>query len=257
MAKYDLWLAEPIMNAAGMLGFAPDARRVESLGSLGAFITNPVSLQARNPAHGERLVEYPGGFLLHSGHPNPGLKSVIRRYAGQWAASELPVIVHLLVQSADQAAQMAAWLEGIEGVSGLELGLPPQINEEQAVSVVQAASGELPLIVRLPFEQAQLLGKALSKSTASAFSLAPPRGTLSGAGSDLCSGRLYGPAVLPLALRLVRELARLETPIYAAGGVYRQEDVQAMLAAGASAVQLDAVLWRGGLEQGINARSRS
>jgi dihydroorotate dehydrogenase len=58
-------------------------------------------------------------------------------------------------------------------------------------------------------------------------------------------GRLYGPAILPMALRVVHELTQLGIPTIGAGGIYTQEHKNAMLAVGALAVQLDAVLWRG------------
>jgi dihydroorotate dehydrogenase (NAD+) catalytic subunit len=72
---------------------------------------------------------------------------------------------------------------------------------------------------------------------------APPRGTLRHNG-ELVSGRLYGPALLPQALNLVRELkTQTALPIIGAGGVHTKDDVEAMLAAGATAVQVDSVVW--------------
>jgi NAD(P)H-dependent flavin oxidoreductase YrpB (nitropropane dioxygenase family) len=56
---------------------------------------------------------------------------------------------------------------------------------------------------------------------------------------------MYGPGVFPLALRAVENLAGCGLPVIGAGGVYQQRELDAMLAAGASAVQVDAVLWRG------------
>jgi dihydroorotate dehydrogenase len=76
---------------------------------------------------------------------------------------------------------------------------------------------------------------------ASAVSLGAPRGKLVG-----ISGRMYGSGVFPLALRAVESLAGCGVPVIGAGGVYQQRDLEAMLAAGAFAVQVDAVLWRGG-----------
>src|SRR5512139_417108 len=101
MPKNDLTLATPLMNAAGSLGFAPDTRAGIDLARLGLFITNPISLKARVPAHGERFLSYPGGFLLHTGHPNPGFREVIKRNAAHWARSSLPVVVHLLAETPD------------------------------------------------------------------------------------------------------------------------------------------------------------
>ena len=81
MPKRDLELHSPWMNATGMLGFAPNPRGQVALDKLGAFVTNPVSLRPRAPAQNRALLPFPGGFLLHTGWPNPGLRAVLRRSA--------------------------------------------------------------------------------------------------------------------------------------------------------------------------------
>ena len=245
MPKFDLSFASPLMNAAGSLGFAPDRRSMENLPALGAFFTNPVSLAARSPARGERYLPYPGGFLLHTGYPNPGLRAVIRRYAAHWRRQELPVWVHLLAQSPDDAGQMVRLLEGLDGVAGVELGIPPDINPGAAAAFTRAAQGELPVLARLPAEQALELAEVVLSSGAAAVSLAPLRGALPLPGGGLLRGRLYGPALLPQALEAVRVLAGLGFPVVGAGGINYPEDVDAMRSAAAFAVQLDTVLWRG------------
>src|SRR5512137_2198012 len=123
MAKHDLAIVPPLMNAAGSLGFSPDLHSPVDWSKLGAFVTNPVSLLPRTPARGSRYVSYPGGFLLHTGFPNPGLAQVLRRYARHWGGSPIPVIVHLLAQNVDEVTQMARRLEPAEGLAGLEVGL--------------------------------------------------------------------------------------------------------------------------------------
>jgi dihydroorotate dehydrogenase len=136
-------------------------------------------------------------------------------------------------------------------VAGIELGLPPEIEAGQAAVLIQAATGELPVIVRLPLERAVELAGALSKNDVQAASLAaislgPPRGLLPTPDGSLARGRLYGPAVFPLALRAVKALSAFGVPVIGGGGVYRMEQAEAMMRAGAVAVQVDAVLWRGG-----------
>jgi dihydroorotate dehydrogenase (NAD+) catalytic subunit len=250
MPKVDLSLDSPLMNAAGALGFAPDAHQAADLKRPGAFVTNPISLNRRTPAQGRRYLEFPGGFLLHTGYPNPGLNAAIRRYGRRWAAAPLPVLVHLLPLHPRQLAHMLAGLEGLDRVSGVEVGLPPDANAPAVLAYAQAAVGELPIILRLPFERATELAQALAASALAeelaAVSLAPPRGSLPDPqDGTLLSGRLYGPAIFPHALAAVRAMAATGLPVIAAGGVYRDSQVQAMRQAGAFAVQLDAVLWRG------------
>jgi dihydroorotate dehydrogenase (NAD+) catalytic subunit len=245
MAKHDLAIDPPIMNAAGSLGFFPDLHGPIDWGRLGAFVTNPVSLTPRTPAHGSRFAVYPGGFLLHTGYPNPGLSQVLRRHARHWTRSTLPVIVHLLARNVVEVAIMARRLESIDGVSGLEVGVVSDASIEMVAALTQAAAGELPVIMRLPMERSAELASAAIQAGAVAVSLAPPRGIIPAQDGELVQGRLYGPAILPMALRTVHELALMGIPTIGAGGIYTQEHKKAMLEEGAVAVQLDGLLWRG------------
>lgn len=248
--KYDLVIEPPYLNAPGVLGFAPDPRGPIDLDRLGAFVTNPISREPRTAAHGARFLAYPGGFLLHTGHPNPGLRTAVRRYGPQWQRSPRPVLVHLLIQRVEEAVMMARRVEGQPGVAGLELGLPPDIRPNEIVALGRELSGELPIMLRLPLERAVELANALAAAKlakrVAAFSLAAPRGLLPLPGGELRSGRLYGPGVFPHVLATLHSLHKLGLPVIAGGGVYRPEQAQALLEAGALAVELDAVLWRGG-----------
>ena len=112
------------MNAAGSLGFAPPVRKPTNGGrvrDLGAFITNPISLRARAPTAAPVCIEYAGGFLLHTGLPNPGLLSVIEHYAGRWARADLPVIVHLMADRPEETRRLIGLLDGLENVLAAEL----------------------------------------------------------------------------------------------------------------------------------------
>jgi len=245
MAKHDLAFEPPRMNAAGTLGFYPDLHGPMDWGQLGAFVTNPISLGPRTPAHGKRYADYPGGFLLHTGFPNPGLRQVLQHYARQWSRSPLPVIVYLLGRGPEEVARMARQLENVEGVSGLELGVPGEASPDMVAALTQAGSGELPVIIRLPMERTLELAAGAIQAGAMAVSLSAPRGLVPTPEGELLQGRLYGPAILPMALRVVRELKEQGVPTIGAGGVYSQDQYRAMLSAGALAVQLDSVLWRG------------
>lgn len=245
MFKYDLSLVKPEMNAAGTLGFTPDPHGPVDLSRLGAFVTNPISLGKRTPARGQRYEAFPGGFLLHTGHPNPGLVDTIHHCQERWARSPLPVIVHLLVEKVDELPTMVRLLEALEGVIGIELGLHREVTVRQVSALTQAALGELPLILRLPPERATELAASAIHSGASAVSLGAPRGTLPARAGSLVYGRLYGPALYPQALAIVRQLSLAGLPVIGAGGIYSQAQAQAMLSAGALAVQIDSLLWRG------------
>jgi dihydroorotate dehydrogenase len=242
MPKRDLTFAKPFMNAAGMLGFAPDARGPVPLADFGAFVTNPISLRPRKTAAAPGLLEYPGGFLLHTRLPNPGFHAALKAFARRWQDSPLPIIVHLMADRPEETRQMIQSLEGQENMLAVELGFAPLLSADILMLAVEMCRGELPLIVSLPAEQLLDLGARLLQTGAAALSLAAPRGLLDREG-DLVAGRLFGPSLFPRSLEIVRSAARLGFPVIGGGGVRSVQDGQSMLAAGALAVQLDYALW--------------
>lgn len=258
MPKTDFFFAQPLMNAAGMLGFFPDPHSPLDFSRFGAFVTNPISRLPRTPAKGTRYIPFPGGFLLHTGLPNPGLSQALRRYGRYWASASLPVIVHLLAQNPDELGWMVERIEGAGSVMGIEVGLPPDADASLAAQFAQAALGELPVLVRVPLDGSLILAQAVVDAGASAISLGAPRGLLpspcEGEGSGVrVSGRLNGPAIFPLALRAVEQLARAGLPVIGAGGVRSASEVEIMLKAGASAVQIGTSLWKSGYIPGVES----
>jgi dihydroorotate dehydrogenase (NAD+) catalytic subunit len=239
--KRDIYFSKPLMNATGSLGFAPDLRSGIALDSFGAFVTNPFSLRSRLPAAQPSVLEYPGGFLLHTGLPNPGFNSGIKRYASRWDKAELPIIVHLMADRPEQTQRMVHTLESHENVMAAELGFAPLLADDIILLTLEMCLGELPLIFSLPVEQVLSLGPRLIQAGAQAISISAARGALMT--DHLITGRLYGPSLLPRALENVYSAAKLGLPIIGAGGVWKKEDADAMLAAGALAVQVDAALW--------------
>jgi dihydroorotate dehydrogenase (NAD+) catalytic subunit len=241
--KQDLYFSSPFLNAAGSLGFDPARylRQEHSL-SLGAFVTNPISRRPRKPANHPSVVDYTGGFLLHSGLPNPGIDAGLKRYARRWTDSPVPVIPHLMADRPEEAATMTRRLEDIENVMAVEFGFAPGLSDDILRYALEMSIGELPIIINLPHEQVLSLGPRLLEEGASAISLAPPRGKLFLEGR-LSGGRMYGPGLLPRSLEIVHTAARLGMPVIATGGIYSLDDAQAMLQVGAIAVQFDAALW--------------
>ncbi len=246
--KYDLGFTPPLMNVAGFLGYAPDINSRVDYSNMGAFITHPVSWAPRYPSHGKRLFSFPGGFLLHTGYPNPGVKTVIRNYKDAWQRSPLPVWVHLIGEDPDEVAQMVLLLEDLPGVVGIELGLPPAADSKLVMDLIQASLGELPLMVRITLGRISELAKLIARQFSQvALSLGAPYGKLPQIGSGSIKGRLYGPAIYPQAALALEEILPFDLPVIAAGGVYSAEQARSLLQAGAVAVQLDSVLWRNGI----------
>ncbi len=249
--KRDLFFRTPLMNAAGTLGFTPDLRVLKDLGGLGAFVTNPISLRPRLPTAQPALIEYPGGFLLHSGLPNPGFTAAVKKHSARWARADMPVIVHLMADRPEETARMIRTLETLENVMAAELGFAPLLADDILLVTVEMCRGELPLIFSMPPEQLLGLGPRLIEAGAAVISIAPPRGALplhqqeeeTPNTTELITGRLFGPCLFPQSLNLVRDAVRANLPIIGAGGVWTKENSDAMLSAGAMAVQADAALW--------------
>ncbi len=246
--KRGLALNSPLLNAAGLLGFADEYAGLIDFARLGAFVTNPITFRARTPARGAHVREFDGGLLLHTGLPNPGLRGAVRQYARKWARLACPVLVHVAATTPDEVAACVERLEALENVAGVELGLRDDVTDAEAAEAVAAAAslGSLPVLVRLPLLAAARLAPAVQGAGPQALVVgAPPRGTLPLPEGGLLTGRLYGPGVFPLALRAVQEVhGETALPLVGAGGVGSLEQARAMLGAGAAAVQVGAAAWR-------------
>jgi len=244
--KRDLYFNKPLINSAGMLGFAPDFRVLEELGSLnklGAFVTNPISLRARMPTASPAVIEFSGGFLLHTGLPNPGFQNVIKKYSAKWNRSELPIIVHLMADRPEETQQMVRQLENVENVMAVQLGFAPLLADDIILLTLEMCLGELPLIFALPHEQILSLGPKLIQEGASAISISSPRGAIYDENKNIITGRMYGQSLFPRSLDIVRSAGMIGLPIIGAGGVWTDADVESMLGAGAMAVETDTQLW--------------
>lgn len=245
--KHSLTIETPVMPAAGTMGYGDLYRDLVDIEKLGAFVTNPVTARPWSPATGTRVVPLDAGILMHTGLPNPGLSKVISKYHGLWRTLPLPVIVHLVGTSVDDVRRCANQIDHEESLDALELGLNDDISDYEAERLVRAATdnSDKPVIVRLPFTDTERLGEAAVDGGAAAVVVcSPPRGTARDAAGRLVSGRVYGPLVKPMILRLVGQLARrLDVPIIGSGGIHTPNDARDYIEAGARAVQVDSVTW--------------
>ncbi len=243
--KSGLALAGPVMNAAGVLGFAGEYRALADLRRLGAFVTNPLTCRARTPARPPNAVLAPGGMVIHTGLPNPGVRGAIRRHNREWRRLGVPVIIHLAATTPDEVARSLEALERADGVSGIELGLRDDSPASEVAQVVRAAAMGPPLLVRLPLGRAAEVAPVAAQAGADALTVAaPPRLTAAAAGHPV-TGRFYGPGTFPEALRAVHAVAALGLglPLVGAGGIYSPGEARAMLEAGAVAIQVEAAAW--------------
>lgn len=251
MPKMDLVFRSAILNAEGMLGFAPDPRNTPGFTELGAFITNPVSLLPRTPAEARAAISFEGGVLLHSGFPNPGLEKVLKKYARLWHSVPMPVILHLMAEDQREMEQCLRMLEGADGLAGLELSFRPGMGTREKANMLLAILREWPVIAQLDIEDLGRVLPLLGGEAVTAVSMLPERGRLPQkiVKGQLVwvEGRLYGAAQFPqtvMKLELAREHG---IPVIAAGGVTRLEQVEQLLQAGALAVKVDTGFWSGGI----------
>jgi dihydroorotate dehydrogenase (NAD+) catalytic subunit len=244
--KIGLTLNSPLIAGGGALGFADEYADLIDFSTLGAFVTNALTLRPRTPAEGPRVVPFAGGVLLHTGLPNPGVSAAIRDYERKWARLGCPVIVSLAATTPEELGASVTKLEAVDSVAGIEIGFRDDEVLADAEFMLREALGRArqPVIVSLPAARALAFARMAEKVGAQALTVAVPRRGTWRVGEEWVTGRLYGPAFLPQSLLLVQEIRKLtELPIIGAGGVHSKEDVKAMLAAGAAAVRLDSVAW--------------
>ncbi len=241
--KREAIIDPPLMNTAGALGFSDETASSVDLGRLGAFVTHPISYAPRMATRETRLHDFPGGFLLHTGLPNPGLTAVLREHHRRWRRMPGPVIVHLIVDDPTQLRRMLLQLETEESVSAVELGLNTEDPALIARQLSPVISSELPIIARLNAGAGWPAIEAASAAGAAAISLVPPRGAFRVSERHL-SGRAMGPGLFPIMLERTSAIAAaLDKPLVVSGGIRNATDIGSLVHSGADAVQLDFALW--------------
>ncbi len=247
--KYSLALDTPVMPAAGTVGFGDNYKKLVNYEKLGAVVTNPVTIEKWNPATGTRLVSLDAGVLVHTGLPNPGLNRVVKQYRAVWAKLPVPVIMHLVGTTVDHMERAGRRLDEVEQIDAVEIGLNDDISEDDAFALIEAAAKmEKPVLVRLPFYDTYRIAETVVEAGADALIVSgAPRGTARDNHSGkLVSGRVYGPLVKPMTLRMVGRLRRQiakEIPIIGSGGIHSPQDARDFIEAGAVAVQVDTATW--------------
>ena len=245
---HGLALRSPVIAAAGCLGYGTEYSRMLDLGAFGAIVTRTTTLYPRRTAQPPQLLETPAGLLAVGPWPNPGIAHVVNRLAPTWAEWSTPVIISISGETVQEYGQIAAAVEGIEGIAALELVLPTDLSRSAfAVAAVRRAT-TLPVVVKLPpLETMPLLALVaqLSEAGADALTLfsAPLGAAYDPTSGELREGWLTGPATGPLTFKRLAETApQLNLPVIGGGGIATSEDAHRMLALGARAVQIGAAL---------------
>jgi dihydroorotate dehydrogenase (NAD+) catalytic subunit len=259
-----LVLANPILVASGTFGYGVEYGDVVEVDRLGAICCKGTTLRPRIGNVTPRVTETPGGMLNSIGLQNPGVDAVIEKYAGTWTGWRTPVIVNVAGESVADYVEVVHRLEGVPGIAGIELniscpnvgkgGLQFAIDADAAAAVTAAVrrATDLPLLVKLSPNVADVrpIAKAIAAAGADALTAI---NTLSGIAvapnrTRPLLGNIYGglsgPAIKPIALRVVYEVAQVvDIPIVAIGGVTELADVLDFLAVGAVAVQVGTAIF--------------
>lgn len=231
------------MNSAGFLGVFPPSTSILS-DKAGCFVTPAISWHARKPATDRCLVEYPGGFLLHTGSPNEGFIKTVKHIASKWGRLKIPVWPHLLPDSGYECRQMVQLLENLDNIGAIEVGLPGNAEPSLVEEILQASLGELPVYVSVPFFSPWERWLDLMRMyTAAGIVLSAPRGCLVNNGT-MTNGRLYGPCLFPQLLEKLHHNEDCGIPLIAGSGIFSFGQGEEALKAGASGIQLDAWLWQ-------------
>mgnify|MGYP001273065614 CR=1 FL=1 len=248
--KQGMLVANPVLLAAGAAGCGEAHWPDLELRALGALVAGPVTLQNRAGAPMPRLVESPAGMVLETGSQNRGLHATLRTFAPLWARMGVPVVVQLADMRPDALARCALRLSNVPGVVALEWRVAQNASTTAISQGVEAIAhaGDLPLWVKLPTEDA--CERAAAATTAGANALvigSTPMGAalMADAAPWLLQGSAYGLALFPLILHALAQVAALSLPValIASGNIYTVAQARAALAAGAHALQLDAVAW--------------
>jgi len=257
--KRGLLLSNPVMTASGTFGYGTEYAEVIDIQRLGAIICKGTTLKPRPGNPQPRLWETASGVLNSIGMENIGIDALIKEKSPLWAKWKVPVIVNILGESIGDYAKLAKRLDRVAGVSGIEVNIScPNIsaggmefgaNPKSAAQVTAAVKAKttLPVIVKLSPNVTDIteVACAVAEAGADAISLI---NTLKGMAIDTAgrkpvlgnvSGGLSGPAIKPVALYMVYQVARkVEVPVIGCGGIASANDALEFIMAGASAVQV-------------------
>ncbi len=255
-------LDNPVIPASGTFGFGREFAEYYDINVLGTFSFKGTTLEPRfgNPA--PRVAECPAGMLNAVGLQNPGVAHVIEHELPELAAYfRKPVMANVNGFSVEEYAQVARLLDAQPQVGWLEInvscpnvhggGMAFGTDARSAASVARAVKAvtKKPVFIKLSPNVTDIvsIAKACRDAGADGISLI---NTLLGMRIDLktrkpvlanVTGGLSGPAVFPVALRMVWQVAQaVDIPVIGMGGVSGAEDVIEMMLAGATAVQVGA-----------------
>jgi dihydroorotate dehydrogenase (NAD+) catalytic subunit len=254
-----LRLINPVIVASGTWGYGDEYNDLVDIQKLGAIICKGTTLKPRNGNPQPRIIEVTSGILNSVGLENIGVEALISDKAPAWAKWSVPVIVNIAGDTVEEYARVAARLEGVAGISGIEVNIScPNVKRggmqfgtdpvsAAEVTAAVKASTSLPVIVKLSPNVTDIVAMAVAveKAGADAITLI---NTISGMAIDVkkrkpalgnITGGLSGPAIKPVALLMVYKVAgSVKIPLIGCGGIMNAGDALEFILAGATAVEV-------------------
>lgn len=253
-----LQLKNPVLTASGTFGYGLEFRPFGDLSELGAIVVKGTTLKPRAGNKPQRIVETASGMLNSIGLENPGVEYFLANYLPQLRELGVTTVVNLAGNTVDEYCELAARLQQ-PGIAALELNIscPNVAAGGMAFGTSEAAVHEvvsrvrqhcqLPLIVKLSPNVTDIAGIAQVAEAAGADAISLIN-TLLGMAVDTRTrrpilgnvvGGLSGPAIKPVALRMVWQVAQaVQVPVIGMGGIMTANDAIEFLLCGASAVQI-------------------
>ncbi|MFH2044991.1 MAG: dihydroorotate dehydrogenase [Pseudomonadota bacterium] len=252
-------LKNPVMTASGTFGYAQEFEPFIDLNSIGAIIVKGLSLKSSKGNKPPRIVETPCGMLNAIGLENIGLDDFIKNKLPFLKTLSTPAIVNIYGTSIEEYSMLAEAIEDIKEIAGIEVniscpnvkkgGIAFGVDPKSAYKVTKAVRNKTskPLMVKLSPNVTDITEIALSAADAGANSVSLIN-TITGMSIDIktrrsrlanITGGLSGPAIKPIALRMVWQVAqKVKIPIVGVGGILTADDAIEFIIAGATAVQI-------------------
>jgi dihydroorotate dehydrogenase (NAD+) catalytic subunit len=254
-----LRLKNPVMTASGTFGYASEFVDLVDLNRLGAIVVKGLSLDPSIGNPPPRIVETPCGMLNAIGLENVGIKAFINEKLPFLRTLSPPLIVNIYGKCIEEYCELARHIENVEGISAIEVniscpnvksgGIAFGVEPQAAFDVISAVRKHVSktLIVKLSPNVTDITQIARSVVDAGGVCLPLPN-PLPGGVFDIkprppkrpnTPGVLWGPAIRPVAVRMVWQVAQaVSVPVIGIGGIMTASDALEFLIAGASAVQV-------------------
>lgn len=260
--KQGLTLTSPLLLGGGAVGYGEAIFGGIDLGQVGAIVVGPVMSHSRGGSAYPRIAERHASFVLETGLQNRGVASMLKRFQKVWERLDCPVIVQVADSQIEQLSAVVEQLTdafyGGAAIAGIELRLPSGVDAGRAVLLIETVirHTELPLMAKIPLAEAQQMAPLVVEAGADALVIGqPPRGLLARTTLSPTTNqqREYQPVegvsggmgLFPLMFQTLQQISELNlgSPLIASGGIHTPADVRQLMDRGASAFQLDSVIW--------------